>query len=228
MAATRAQQVGIWIMAAIMAVGTIGSFVVIVLGNENQQADSKRFKELSDQYEQRNSEYQQKIADRNAPYIGKDAELSEKYFSEFNAYSGQVGAFNKDEVTELKKEDLKVGEGKDVKSDTAFVAYYLGWNPEGTVFDGSLDGDKLKAPLIVEPGSVIPGWTRGVEGMKVGGVRMLTIPADLAYGEKGSGEHIKPNMPIRFVVMIIDVLDPVPSPEVPEELLKLYQMGVRG
>lgn len=215
-------------MAGIMAVGTIGSFLVIVLANQNQQNDSQRFKDLTSQYQKEYEAYQAKITERNAPYTGKDAELSEKYYGSFSQYQSQVASFNKDEVKELKKEDLKVGEGKELTAGKTFVAYYIGWNPDGVVFDGSIDGDKLKAPLVVEPGSVIQGWSQGVEGMKVGGVRKITIPASLAYGEVGSGDKIAPNTPITFVVMVIDVLDSVQEPTMPEELIKLYQMGVRG
>lgn len=215
-------------MAGIMAVGTIGSFAVIVLANQNQQTDSQRFKDLTAEYQNQYEAYQNKLTEQKAPYVGKDAELSAKYHGTFSRYKSQVGAFNKDEVTELKKEDLQVGTGKEVKADSIYVAYYLGWNPEGVIFDGSIDGDKLKAPLIVEPGSVIQGWAQGVEGMKAGGVRKITIPANLAYGETGSGDNIKPNTPITFVVMIVDVLEDIKTPEMPEELIKLYQSGVRG
>ena len=47
------------------------------------------------------------------------------------------------------------------------------------------------------------GWYDGVEGMKIGGVREVTIPAGLAYGETGSGEDIPPNTPIKFLIMAI-------------------------
>ena len=52
---------------------------------------------------------------------------------------------------------------------------------------------------------VIPGWDKGIEGMKVGGRRKLTIPAHLAYGERGAGAAIKPGETLIFVVDLDDV-----------------------
>lgn len=221
MATTKAQQIGIWIMAAIMAIGTLGSFVVIVLANDNQQADSKRFNELSAQYQKEDEAYQQKKATQAES-------LSKQYFETFNAYASRPAAFNKDGVKELQKEDLVVGTGEELKSDSSFSAYYIGWNPDGKVFDSSIDGQSLKEPIAVVPGGVIKGWSEGVAGMKVGGVRELTIPANLAYGEQGSGEDIPANTPLKFVIMVIPTPEAIAEPQVPEELLKLYQNGVRG
>lgn len=61
--------------------------------------------------------------------------------------------------------------------------------------------------------------------MKVGGIRELTIPADKAYGETGSGGTIAPNTPLKFVIMIIPTPETIPQPAVPAELLKYYQRG---
>jgi FKBP-type peptidyl-prolyl cis-trans isomerase len=99
--------------------------------------------------------------------------------------------------------DLVPGDGADITKDTKYQAYYIGWNPKGKTFDSSFSSDKLKAPIDTSQGSMISGWTTGVAGMKVGGVREITIPSDLAYGDKGSGDDIPPNTPIKFVVMII-------------------------
>ncbi len=201
MAATKAQRIGIWVIAAFMAVGTIGSFAIIVLANSNQQKDQARVKELTAQYQ-------------------KDiAAQSEKYYPTLSQYSSRATAFDAASVTELKTEDLVIGDGDPITKDSSFSAYYIGWNPSGTVFDSSIDGQKLKDPLTVQPGSVIEGWTKGVDGMKVGGVRELTIPSDLAYGETGSGDSIPPNTPLKFIVMI------VPTIEVPQELMNYYQTG---
>ncbi len=215
MAVTRAQRVGIWIIAVFMAIGTIGSFAIIVLANENTARDQAKFNELQAEYQKQNTEYQTKVA-------AQASELSEEYFDKFNQYADRPAAFDAAGVTELTKTDIVVGTGEEITADSTFTAYYLGWNPTGKVFDGSIDGETLKAPLEVAPGSVIQGWSEGVVGMKVGGVRELAIPSDLAYGETGSGEDIPANTPIKFVVMIIPRQETIEQPTYSQEYIELY------
>lgn len=208
MATTKKQRIGIWIITAFMAVGTIGSFGMIVLSNVNNQKDQARLNQLMAQYQ--------------AAEDKQTKQLSEKYFATFNAFSSRVGAFEESGVTELKTEDLVVGTGDAITTSSSFSAYYIGWLPNGKIFDSSISNGALKAPFSVTPGGVISGWTKGVDGMKVGGVRELTIPADLAYGEAGQGD-IPANTPLKFVIMIIPTPDAV---AMPDELLKYYQTGV--
>lgn len=215
MAATRGQRIGIWIIAAFMAVGTIGSFAIIVLANDNASRDQNRYNELYSQYQKDTESYQAKVS-------AQATELSKKYYDKFNAYSSKPAAFDAASVTELQKNDLVVGDGADITAESSFTAYYLGWNPSGKVFDGSIADGALKAPLNVAPGEVIKGWSDGVVGMKVGGIRELSIPSSLAYGETGSGENIPPNTPIKFVVMIIPTPEAIEQPIPSEELQKLY------
>jgi len=100
-----------------------------------------------------------------------------------------------------------------VTGTTVFAAYYIGWNPKGKVFDQSIDTttNTLKAPLDVATGldsaSLISGWKEGMKGMKIGGVRVLTIPSDKAYGETAQGDDIPANTPLKFVVMAIKKTD---------------------
>jgi FKBP-type peptidyl-prolyl cis-trans isomerase len=198
-----------------MLIGTIGSFAVMVLGAQNSGSDQARIKQQADAYQKDYTAYQAKV---DAQAI----QLSEKYFAEFNQYVGKPAAFDPDKVKTLTTTDLKVGDGTVLGKDATFTAYYLGWGPTGKVFDGSIDSTKLKAPFTAAPGGVITGWTKGVEGMKVGGVRELTIPSDDAYGEKGSGDTIPPNTPLKFVIMVIPTPDTLPQPQMPQELLDYY------
>lgn len=215
MATSRAQQIGIWVIAVVLTVGTIGSFIVIILATNNQKNDKAKLAKLT-------SEYQTQVKDYQAKVDAQAAELSSKYFNEFNQYATRPTAFDAATVTTLKTEDLKIGDGADITADSTFSAYYIGWNPGGTVFDGSIDGSKLKAPLSVSPGGVISGWTEGVVGMKIGGVRELIIPSDKAYGATGSGDNIPPNTPIKFVVMIIPTPEAIEQPQPSAELIKYY------
>lgn len=213
MATKKSQRIAIWVIAVVMLVGTIGSFFVIILQNDNAASDQARVQAAQEQYQKAYTEYEKKVA-------AQGDELSAKYYGEFNPYASRVAAFSKDEVTELKTEDLKAGDGQELTKDSSFTAYYIGWTPDGKVFDGSIDGDKLKPPFTAQPGGVITGWSEGVAGMKVGGVRELTIPSEKAYGEQGSGDKIPANTPLKFVVMIIPTPEQIAQPEIPQELLQ--------
>ena len=206
MAATRAQQIGIWAIAVLMAVGTVGSFMIIVLANSNDKTEKANIQDLT-------SKYQKDVTDQ-------EKELSAKYYEKFSGFESRVAPFEAASATELQTEDLVVGDGEAITEKSSFTAYYIGWTPDGKIFDSSLAKGSLKAPLPVTPGGVIEGWSKGVDGMKIGGVREMTLPSALAYGENGSGELIPPNTPLKFIVMII------PTPEtiqVPEALIKYYQ-----
>ncbi|MDB5161515.1 MAG: putative Peptidylprolyl isomerase [Candidatus Saccharibacteria bacterium] len=215
MATSRAQQIGIWIIAIVLTVGTIGLSIVSVLSTNNTKNDAARKTELTNQYQAEYAEYQKKV-DAQA------TELSGKYFTDFSQYSSRAAAFDAAGVTELKTEDLVVGDGADITASSTFTAYYIGWRPDALVFDQSIDGDKLKAPFTAAPGGVISGWSEGVVGMKVGGVRELTIPSAKAYGETGSGDKIPANTPLKFVIMIIPTPPTIAAPQPSAELLKLY------
>jgi peptidylprolyl isomerase len=84
----------------------------------------------------------------------------------------------------LKIEDIKLGDGKEVKSGDSIAINYIGTLPDGTKFDSSYDRG-IPFQTVIGVGRVIKGWDEGVVGMKVGGRRRLTIPGDLAYGENG-------------------------------------------
>ncbi len=216
MATSKAQRVGIWVIVVFMIVGTIGSFAIIALANKNEASDTARMQKLEAEYKKEYESYQEKLTAR-------DSELSSRYFATFAQFKDLPSEFEASSVSELAKEDLLTGDGADITQESTFYAYYIGWTPDGKVFDGSIDGDSLKSPFEVTPGGVIKGWTQGVDGMKVGGVRLLTIPAELGYGESGSGDSIPPNTPLKFIVMIIETPEVIEAPGIPQELYQYYQ-----
>lgn len=232
MATRKSQRIGIWVIAGALTIGTLGGFIAMVLAPKNAASDQARYQQLMDDYQKQQRDYQAKYKPQFDEYSAKQAaqelELSNKYFATFNQYASRPAAFTAADVKDLKKEDLKIGDGEAITKDSSFTAYYIGWNPSGKVFDDTIDGEKLTAPLSVTPGGVIPGWTEGVDGMKVGGVRELTIPADKAYGATAKSEDIPANTPLKFILMIIPKPEAIPEPDVPaqptpsEELLKLY------
>jgi FKBP-type peptidyl-prolyl cis-trans isomerase len=218
MATQKAQRIGIWIIAIVLTVGTLSGFVAIVLAPKNQATDQTKLAQLTSQYQTAQKDYQAKV-DVQA------ASLSKQYYAELNQYSSRVSTFDKNSVTKLSTVDLKVGDGAAITANSSFTAYYIGWNPSGVIFDQSIAIGALKAPFSVTPGGVIKGWTDGTIGMKVGGIRELTIPSADAYGTAGSGATIPPNTPLKFVIMIIPTPDTIPQAAVPPELLKYYNNG---
>jgi FKBP-type peptidyl-prolyl cis-trans isomerase len=107
-------------------------------------------------------------------------------------------------VSELKIEDVKVGTGDEAVAGKAVTVHYTGWLTNGTKFDSSKDrGEPFRFQLGV--GQVIKGWDQGVAGMKVGGVRKLTIPPSLGYGANGAGSDIPPNATLVFEVELMGV-----------------------
>jgi FKBP-type peptidyl-prolyl cis-trans isomerase len=193
MATPKSQRIGIWIIAVVMLVGTIGSFVVMILANQNAQVDQE-------QQNKAQAEYQKQMDEAKK----KGVELSATYYPIFSEYKNAPAVFDKDAVGDkVISRDIKQGDGAEIGKETKYQAYYIGWNPRGKSFDSSFEGEALKAPLDTNQITLIPGWNEGVVGMKVGGVRELTIPSDLGYGETGSGDDIPPNTPIKFIVMII-------------------------
>lgn len=212
---TRTQRIIIWIIAVFLAVGSVGSFLIIVLGNQNAQADKDRFNQLYAQFQKESDDYQAKVD-------AQTKELSDKYYKDFNKYASRPAAFDKSSVKDLEKNDIVVGTGSALTAESTFYAYYIGWNPSGKVFDSSIKDGALVAPLEASPDGVIDGWSQGVDGMKVGGVRELTIPSDLAYGSTGHGDDIPADTPLKFIIMVIEAPDKITAPEPSDELINLY------
>jgi FKBP-type peptidyl-prolyl cis-trans isomerase len=218
MATTKSQRIGILIILIFTIVGTIGSFAVMILSTSNSQQDSKRYQAAFDKWQAGQSDYNKKLEAQNK-------ELSDRYYPILQPYTSRPASFNKDDVKELKTEDLVIGEGAEVTEDLAFAAYYIGWNPDGKIFDQSVDNNALKQPLSIEGlknGGVIDGWVEGIKGMKIGGVRELTIPSDKAYKETGKGTDIPPNTPLKFIVMVVEKPATIAQPEIPKELMRGY------
>jgi peptidylprolyl isomerase len=106
---------------------------------------------------------------------------------------------------ELGIDDIVVGDGVEATKGKKVSVHYVGVAfSSGEEFDASWDrGQPFEFKL--GQGQVIPGWDAGVEGMKVGGRRELTIPSAMAYGARGAGGAIKPHEPLVFVVDLLSV-----------------------
>jgi FKBP-type peptidyl-prolyl cis-trans isomerase len=101
-------------------------------------------------------------------------------------------------------EDTVVGEGAEATAGQYVSVHYTGWLTNGKKFDSSKDrNDPFAFPLAQR--HVIAGWDEGVQGMKVGGTRKLTIPPELGYGARGAGGVIPPNATLIFEVELLDI-----------------------
>ena len=106
---------------------------------------------------------------------------------------------------ELGIEDIVVGDGDEATPGTKVSVHYVGVSfHTGEEFDASWNRNQ-PFEFKLGKGQVIPGWDRGVAGMRVGGRRRLTIPSAMAYGARGAGAVIKPHEPLVFVVDLLAV-----------------------
>ena len=197
---SRWQRIGIIFIAILLLGGTVFTYLFIFMGSSSSTA----------------SDNEELIADLTAQYDAKAAEieaaaepLSDQYFDDFSAYLSEVKAYNSASANSevLSAKDLKEGTGRTLEEDdTDYSAYYIGWCADGSIFDSSFDNSDdptaLNAPIDPSVG-LIEGWNQGVVGMKLGGVRQLTISGDLAYGDTQEicGGY---NSPLKFIILAIE------------------------
>jgi len=107
-------------------------------------------------------------------------------------------------MSSLVVEDLVLGAGAAIDAGQIAVVHYTGTLTDGTVFDSSVSRNvPFRFPLGA--GRVIVGWDQGVAGMRVGGKRRLTIPPELAYGDRGADAVIPPNATLMFDVELVGI-----------------------
>lgn len=134
--------------------------------------------------------------------------LGEQYFAtlkefhkpeSFNAAAANAGG--------VQKRDLKVGEGRELgEKDTNYYAYYIGYCPDESIFDSSFDSRKDPAAaktltMPLPPAGLIEGWYQGMAGAKLGGVREIIIPGELAYKDTRDDLCGMKSAPLKFVVL---------------------------
>jgi peptidylprolyl isomerase len=175
------------VAALIAGCGSSSSSSTITVGNENSQ-DNKLITQTAP------TQTTSTTAAAGAVKTPTSGALSQKPVVTANCPSP---------VSKLETKELITGTGAEAKKGSAVTVNYVGvLCKDGKEFDSSW---KRNEPFsfTIGTGSVIKGWEEGVIGMKVGGRRELIIPAEEAYGAKGSGSTIPPNEPIVFVVDLL-------------------------
>lgn len=187
MATSTAQRTGIWIIAIVLTVGTVGGFIAMMLAPQNEATDTAKSQE---EYQKMLAQYQEEQK--------KSREANAKASQPLDGYT--AAAFDATSATELKVETLVEGTGEILKADSTISANYFGWTSDGKIFDSSKKNGTA-TPVEFSLTGVIKGWTEGLTGVKVGSTVKLTIPADKAYGatDDGSGN---PTGPLQFIVEV--------------------------
>lgn len=192
------QRIFIIIIAIIMVGSIIASYAAIVISG-SKGASSSNQPQIDEA----------KVAEYTAAYDKKTAEFSEAAKSDYDKfikYRSEIKAYNESSANEngVQTKDLRTGSGADV-TDSNYLAYYVGWCADESVFDSTFDNkdNPTKFTKILSPAAgMIEGWKEGVKGMKLGGIREITIPANLAYADKMEicGGY---NKPIKFIMMAV-------------------------
>ena len=170
-------------------------------GSSEDGVDQELISKLSDEYDKKSNEVNEEAS-----------KYSDKYFKEFVSYKSRVKAYNSMTINNngLSYEDLKKGSGEKITEDSKYFMYYIGWCANEEVFDSSFNDvenpTSLKTPLSNQ--SIIQGLIDGLVGMRYEGVREVSIPNELAYGDSreicgGTDQSLK------FVVMAIERKEPL-------------------
>lgn len=184
MATPKSQRIGIWIVAIVLTVGTLGSFLVMGLSVNNQKIDQAEYQKQYDEY----------LASQKA-----SSQTNAANSEAFGGYSARQ--FDSASVSKLNVEVLKHGDGEIIKATDSINSSYFGWLSDGTIFDSSKKIGLDDSPVTFSLSGVISGWTEGLTGINVGSIVRLTIPADKAYGAQDSG-IIPANSPLEFIVEV--------------------------
>ena len=187
------------ILIAILMVGSIvASYAGIVIGG-NQESTDVTTGEVDEE----------KVAEYTEAYNKAQAEFSEaakEDFDKFIKYNSEVTAYNESSANSegVQIKDLKEGTGRKLtEGDSDYLAYYVGWCADESVFDSSYDDNenpKAFAKILDASLGMIEGWNTGVEGMKIEGIREITVPGELAYGDSMEICGGK-NKPLKFIIM---------------------------
>ena len=193
------QRFFIILIAVLMLGSIIASYAAIVLNGSKSSGESGDSKID-----------EAKVAEYEEAYNAATKKFQEKTkadFEELKSHRDVVVAYNETAANSggVQSKDIVEGTGREIgEGDKDYLAYYVGWCADGTVFASSFDDydnpTGLKSVLDLSANSLIEGWYAAMVGAKVGGIRRITISGELAYGDSMEicGGY---NKPIRFLVM---------------------------
>ena len=201
------QRIFIGIIAVLMLGSVIAGYALIVANGGKTSATTDDDSSISEE----------KITEYQAEYDAKTAEFAEASkddYDKFISYKSEIKAFNETSANEngVQVKELVSGSGAIIDEDSEYLAYYAGYCADGSIFDSTFDDNenptKFSKILNVSALGLIEGWTEGVKGMKLGGIRRITIPGEKAYGDSMEicGGY---NKPLRFVIMAVAKEDPL-------------------
>jgi FKBP-type peptidyl-prolyl cis-trans isomerase len=183
MATPKSQRIIIWVIAGVMAIGSVGTYFLIVLENDQAQKDQETQNALTKQ-----------LQDQQAAEDAKPKVALPGY---------EATAFDPAAVSSLNVETLVEGTGTVATADSTVTANYFGWTADGKIFD-STNKSGTVTPIDFPLNQVIKGWTQGLTGVKAGSTVRLSIPTDLAYGADAAAQG-KPAGPLVFIIQVTAV-----------------------
>lgn len=202
------QRVVIIVVAILLLGSTVLTYMFIVMSSNSSKRSA----------EERIAALEEELTAKQDEYVAAAEALSPEYFDTLKPYLSQIKSYNaaSANAAKLQINDLKEGTGKQLgENDTDYMAYYIGWCPDGSLLDSSFnyaeDDEAKTTPLslkqpIFKPskGSMIDGWEQAVIGMKLGGVRWVSIPGEMAYGDTQGDKYCgMTNAPLRYVIMAL-------------------------
>lgn len=194
-ATTRKQRIGIWIIAITMTFGTVAGMVFMAVATINNDINPNKI--AYDKYNQR-------VQHQVDEYKKKAAEERKK-LRPLKGYGDKVGEFKADQIAKLDVQTIKEGTGATVPADGSIKVNYCGWTPDGKLFDSTTVEDN-NSSRVFNLKNLIEGFSKGLAGKREGGVYLLSIPAEQAYGHRGTPDGaIAPDTPIKFMVEIVSL-----------------------
>lgn len=191
MATRTSQRVGIWIIAIVMSVGTLGAFFLPIIVNDNESKQAAEQQKLLEEYQKQTAQC-------------PTGEVTEKKISPAPT---PPSAPVVDDITELKTVDLTVGDGAEVKAgDCVEILFHGTLAKDGKAFSGGSNYAE-GIPYRSMTSGFVPGFAQGLVGMKVGGERQIQIPSDLAYKDQAQGD-IPANADLIFTIKLAGIYTP--------------------
>ena len=187
------QRIAISVVGIVLVGGTLIGFVVSAAQSQNSNLDPSTIQSQQETQQETEAEKQALAQQEAEQKTMKPLSGDEKYVTAFDAKS----------VTSLQVETLKAGSGAALKSSDTISANYTGWTSDGKIFDSTTkDGSSASATFALN--QVIQGWTKGLTSKNAGGIYLLSIPTDLAYGSEGGQDGV-PAGPLKFIVQVVSV-----------------------